>query len=207
MAIISLGLRDIKIGELITLATDISTRMTENDDLFPNRPVSHEELQNVLTALEVAHREVSARNFSMTAIRDARATELKKLLRILAGYVGNIAKDDPSIAHKAGMSFRNRPEGMKPLEEVRIKWVRPGNLSGELKMMVSRKSMHKGVIVEWTDDTAAKSNWRHLGFYTDKVIVLNGFLPLSYVWIRVKGVGTHERHTAWSAPMGARVPG
>jgi hypothetical protein len=105
------------------------------------------------------------------------------------------------------MSFRKRAEGMKPLEEVRIKWVRPGDLSGELKMMVSRKSMHKGVIAEWTDDPAAKSNWRHLGFYTDKIIVLNGFLPLSYVWIRVKGVGTHERHTAWSVPMGARVPG
>lgn len=207
MAIISLGLRGMRVGELITLATDISERMKQNEDIFPDRPVSHEELQRTLAALEVAHREVAARNFGMTATRDARATELKRMLRILAGYVGNVAQDDPSIAHKAGMSFRKRAEGMKPLEEVRIKWVRPGDLSGELKMMVSRKSMHKGVIVEWTDDPAAKSNWRHLGFYTDKIIVLNGFLPLSYVWIRVKGVGTHERHTDWSAPMGARVPG
>jgi hypothetical protein len=52
MAIISLGLRDIKIGELITLATDISTRMKENEDVFPNRPISHGDLQQTLTALQ-----------------------------------------------------------------------------------------------------------------------------------------------------------
>jgi hypothetical protein len=207
MAIISLGLRDIKIGELITLATDISTRMKENEDVFPNRPISHGDLQQTLTALEEAHREVSARNFGMTAIRDARAAELKEMLRMLAGYVATVAQDDPLIAHKAGMSFRKRAEGTKPLEDVGIKWVRPGDRSGELKMMVSRKRMHTGVIVEWTDDPAAKSNWRSFGFLTDKIIVLNGLKPLSYAWIRVKGVGTHERHTAWSAPMGARVPG
>jgi hypothetical protein len=207
MAIISLGLRGIKMPDLIILAGNIYKHMTQHQDLFPNPPVPYQQLQQAIVALAEAQGEVSTRNFGKTVIRNAHAAEVKRILQVMASYVASISQGNHEIALKAGMTFRKKGERVKPVGEVRIKWVRPGDRSGELKLMVSRKRMHKAVEIEYTYDPNGSNNWQQHTVQTEKIMTVSGLKPLSYVWLRVRAGGSYNRHTLWSAPVGARVPG
>jgi hypothetical protein len=207
MSTISLALRDIKMPELIVLAGNIYKHMVQHQDLFPNPPVPYEQLQQSIAGLAKAQGEVSARNFTQTVIRNAHAAEVKRILDLMASYVSSIAQGDREIALKAGMPPRKMARWIKPLDEVRIKWVRPGDRKGEIKMMVSRTKMHKSVEVQYTYDPNATDNWQLHAIHTGKIMIIGGLEPLSFVWVRVQGAATHHRNTPWSEPMGVRVPG
>lgn len=178
------------VADLISLGKTVAGAM-KNNDLFPNPPVTPDELMEAANELMKVNVEVLKTNSIMSfAVQRNRKEELIKMLEQLGSYVNFISDGNEIIIRAAGMPMRDLP-GRSPRPEqpvgiearftgipqtVLVQWKRP-----------KHAKMFRVLISENPDDN---NSWQVYDTIITRKLMVKGLASGRKYFFRVVPVGT-----------------
>lgn len=195
---IKIGLTGLKPESLVTKATNIVEKMTDNPNFVTPTPTLAEVSQaadDLLTAINAAS------NGDRFAILERNTKEgiMKQMIRDLAAYVSGVGSGDGDIIASSGFELQRLPEPSgpvtQPVDFVAMRDVHPGSV--KLNWRAVRGARVYIVEVTTTDPANDNPNWIQALMTSKSRAVIDNLNIGTYYWYRVKAVGSSNM-SIWS---------
>ncbi|HEY8899641.1 MAG TPA: fibronectin type III domain-containing protein [Chthoniobacterales bacterium] len=179
--------------EVIDLATLIAQSMGNEGTLFPAPEPPLTALNNGAKAITDLLKEranlqqqVTAKTLAIRASRDT----LEALLTTEASTVDDIAKGDPTIIAKAGMTPSEEQAPVGPMPKVENLAATAGDEAGEIDLSWNpiRRGL-KSYLIEQSASPDGQSDWTFAKVETKSKTTIAGLESGKRYWFRVKAIG------------------
>lgn len=174
-------------------------------------PAYHDEQAQVLivetatTAFATAIIEASTRDHVKIEIRDQKRVVLENELVQLAKLLQLHIDKGEDFYLAAGFQVRKTPvKHLNPLPRPVLRYVKQGVKSGSVDGESSDwPASVKEIAAEYSVDNGL--NWVNSTYSTGKRFTMEGLVPRAEYFIRISYLGTHQRRSDWSEPVGVFV--
>ncbi len=183
-------------GPLVPFAAGVRDGLRGNPTLFPDPPVTPDELDAAKVAFGLALSAANQGSVAQTAAKKERRAELIALLRELAAFVEHKANGDVQIIIVSGFDFSNR--GHSP----QLQLVKPNinrilnERTTQLVVGVSRVPTARSFEAQVR---IGQGPWQAAGTFPQaRRMILKELTPGTLYWIRVRAVGGSTGYSDWS---------
>jgi hypothetical protein len=191
IAKVKLGLKDLTIGQRISLASQIVTAMTANPNFVTPNP-SLADITTRKTALIAADNDADAKYLAAkdaVNLRNDLVRDMDSLLTQEASYVDNIANGNDNIIMSAGMSIRDARVPVGQLYPPLALSAMAGNNDGEIDLNWEPVRGANSYLIQMTTDPNVPDSWAFKANATESYAVILGLTSGNKYWFRVAGIG------------------
>ena len=187
----------LSIWEKMAFYSNVLSKMTGNA-LFPTPDVSLETTKTVLDELEAAAVAATDGSRTQISLRNNKMALVDNLFHNLALYVERIANGDDTIILSSGFDVR---EVTRTYSKPEL-GVKPGNVSGHIKLAVRSIEGAKSYLWQYAKDTQPQNGdgWELAGYSTKTTFEMDDLEILGKYWFRAAGI-TAKGLSNYTAPV------
>ena len=196
---IKLGLNNLSVPELLSLAQQITGAMQGNPNFTTPNP-SLTTVAEATKALQTAYEEVNAARVeakNKTVIQNQQEDKLQGLLRQLASYVDNISNGDEALITSAGLNVQAASTGRGELTVPSAFTATSGDSEGEIDLSWNPVPHAQSYVIESSLDAPPTAKWEHRLATTKSKATLSNLTSGTRYWFRVAAIGS-QGQGGWS---------